>query len=234
MKFATRRKPPESRLARALYRDSSPMSSKETKLIRKAAVSRLLDEERDLPISSPRGRARYLGRPPYFGPFHPEDLDELFECKVELEVAEDRGRLEEALELLGLRSKEQWWHIEASFYQRHLAGLDDPEARQRELTCRARRRRSRPRQADGTPAPVFEATADPPVTFEVYCELAGAQAAWIDLGRDPIAEAVDHFLLEPADLLEADLYWSRRLASDRDLARAFARKMHAYRLEYRR
>lgn len=99
--------------------------------------------DRGLSIASPEGRARYFGRPLYFGPFSPDApgaIDALFEYAAELEVAEATGQLAAALARLGLSSKEQWWHIEASFYQRHLAGLDDPEARQRQLVREARRR----------------------------------------------------------------------------------------------
>jgi hypothetical protein len=187
---------------------------------------------RDLPIHHPDGPGRYLGRPPYFGPFQHDAIDELFECKLELELAEEQGRLTKALALLGLSSKEQWWHIEASFYQRHLTADPDPEERHRQLSEQARRQRRQARSAEGTPAPVFEIPREAPVSFEVYCELSGARAAWSDRGLDPIREAVRYFLLEAADLFEADLYWTDRLAHDRELARLFARKKAEYRDHY--
>lgn len=210
------------------------MSSHPTKRLwcsRRPGSSQPAIESRSIPINSVEGPARYFGRPLYFGPFHPDALDELFECKVELERAEACDKLGEALALLGLESREQWWHIEASFFARHLADLDDPAARQRELICRARRRRARGRRVDGTPAPL-EIPEDPPVTFEVYCELSGARTAWADRGLDPVAEAVAYFVLEAGDLVDADLYWSHRLAADRTLARRFARTMQIYRDEF--
>lgn len=207
------------------------MSSQDTKCIRGSRPV-LEHQGRDLPINHPDGPSRYLGRPLYFGPFHHDAIDEMFECKVELELAEQDDRLDEALALLELSSKEQWWHIEASFYQRHLAADPDPEARHRQLWERARVQRRRARRAEGTPAPIFEPPAEPPVSFEVYCELSGAQAAWADRGLDPVGEAVSFFLLEPVDLFEADAYWTRRLAGDRELARLFARKMAAYRDQF--
>ena len=205
-------------------------SHSETKCLRKRHLTQ--PGVRDLSITDPEGAARYFGRPLYFGPFHQDALDELFECRVELELAEECGQLQTALELLGLGSKEQWWHIEASFYQRHLAADVDPAALHRQLCERARLQRRRVRRAEGTPAPSSEPSATPPVSFEVYCELAGAQAAWADRGLDAVNEAVAHFLLEPADLLEADVYWTRRLGEDRELARLFARKMLEYRAQF--
>lgn len=208
------------------------MSSGETKCIRGPRAPAPY-RGRDLPIGHPDGPARYFGRPAYFGPFHHDAIAELFECKVELELAEQESCLDEALAMLGLASKEQWWHIEASFYQRHLVTAPDPAERHRQLWDHARQQRRRARRAEGTPAPLA-VPAEAPVSFEVYCELCGARAAWGNRGLDPIAEAVSYFLLHPTDLLEADLYWTEKLADDRDLARLFSRKMGDYRQQFLR
>ncbi len=188
---------------------------------------------RDLPIEHPEGHQRYLGRPLDFGPIGPDDLAAFCRLRAQLAQAQAEGNeaLLETLARYSIGSREQWWHIEASFYQRH------PLAKGARL---GRDGVARRRRADGTPAPTLitqrvltvRDMPTEPVPFEAFCELAGAQAAWTSAGLDPKLEASNYFLLEPDELAVAELYWTDRLAADRKLARRFARRMLEYKEQF--
>ncbi|MBI5548274.1 MAG: hypothetical protein HY901_30710, partial [Deltaproteobacteria bacterium] len=68
-----------------------------------------------------------LRSPDHFAGWDPKDLDKFFLNYFELEEAEMQERLPEKMAELGLKSKDEWGQVWASFLRRHFGGLSESE-----------------------------------------------------------------------------------------------------------
>ncbi len=75
-------------------------------------------------------------------------------------------------------------------------------------------------------------TGPEPISFEKYGELAGAQAAWGELGMDVNQKLQEVFGITAVDVSNYGFYWSNRFAQDVQLAMKHGDLLEQYKARY--
>ncbi len=72
----------------------------------------------------------------------------------------------------------------------------------------------------------------PPVSFEKYCEMSGAMAAWSEQGKDVSAGLKERFGILAADFSNISMYWTQQGMSDLTLFDRQQRLIDHYKAQY--
>ncbi|MEZ4229536.1 MAG: DUF6620 family protein [Polyangiaceae bacterium] len=76
------------------------------------------------------------------------------------------------------------------------------------------------------------AGGEEPMSFERYCELAGAMAAWGEMGVDMSAEVERRFGVSIMDYGNIASWWMTRMMEDMSLQSAYSEKLEFYQRQY--
>jgi hypothetical protein len=71
-----------------------------------------------------------------------------------------------------------------------------------------------------------------PVSFEKYCEMSGAMAAWAEQGKDVNAMLKEKFNVLAADFSNISMYWSQKAMTDFSLIEKQSRTIDQYKARY--
>jgi hypothetical protein len=72
------------------------------------------------------------------------------------------------------------------------------------------------------------------VTFERYCEIAGAMQAWSQQGKDVSAGLHKHFNMTAMDYSNVSMYWSQKMMADLSMFDRQAQLAQHYEQQYLR
>jgi hypothetical protein len=74
--------------------------------------------------------------------------------------------------------------------------------------------------------------ASEPVSFEKYCEISGAMAAWSKQGKDISAGLHKHFNMTAMDFSNVGMYWSQKMMADMSMFDKQSRLVEQYERKY--
>ncbi len=71
-----------------------------------------------------------------------------------------------------------------------------------------------------------------PMTFEKYCEVSGAMAAWSKQGKDISAGLHKHFQMTAMDVSNVGMYWTQKMMADMSMFQVQSEKTAQYEQKY--
>ena len=126
----------------------------------------------EMSIENSSGYEHYLNQAPHFGPFNPDSLDDFFFHRFELADAQMNDALDAKIVELGISGREEWWHIEASYFRRHFGHLSEDEANQMWLQHAVNARNKQAVNAQQAAAAADPSLTEPfeGITIEVWAQ----------------------------------------------------------------